>query len=192
MPQKKPASRGSNPRVPIKERMNMDSTKCYEDYPVWIVLVSNLLNVSIYLIGSYILYQLGLIWLIFYLLYILFLEIRVLQKSCVNCYYFGKTCAFGKGRLAPALFRKGSAEKFATRQITWKDILPDFLVSIIPMLVAIMLLVTNFSWLMLALLASLILLGSIGTGLVRGQLACRYCKQREMGCPAERLFSKKK
>jgi hypothetical protein len=23
---------------------------------------------------------------------------------------------------------------------------------------------------------------------VRGQLACRYCKQREIGCPAAQLF----
>jgi hypothetical protein len=27
---------------------------------------------------------------------------------------------------------------------------------------------------------------------VRGQLACKYCKQRELGCPAEQLFSKTK
>jgi len=170
----------------------MDSAKCYNDYPLWIVLVSNLLTFSIYLIGAYILYQLGLIWLIFYLLYILFVEIQVLQKSCVNCCYFGKTCAFGRGRLAPTIFRQGNAKKFATRQVTWKDILPSFLVSIIPMLVAIAFLVTNFSWLMLALLVSLFLFGFIGTGLIRGQLACKYCKQRKMGCPAERLFNKKK
>ncbi|VVB73910.1 Uncharacterised protein [uncultured archaeon] len=168
----------------------MDSTKCYEDYPLWIVLVSNLLTFSIYLIGAYILYQLGLVWLVLYLAYALFLEIRVLQKSCPDCYYFGKTCAFGKGRLAPALSRKGSA-KFSDRQITWKDVLPDFLVSLIPMIVAIGLLVMNFSWLMLALLISLLLLGFVGTAFVRGQLACNHCKQRELGCPAERLFSKK-
>jgi hypothetical protein len=24
---------------------------------------------------------------------------------------------------------------------------------------------------------------------VRGQLACRYCKQRIIGCPAEQLFN---
>jgi hypothetical protein len=27
---------------------------------------------------------------------------------------------------------------------------------------------------------------------VRGQLACRYCKQREIGCPAAQLFNKQK
>jgi hypothetical protein len=36
------------------------------------------------------------------------------------------------------------------------------------------------------------LLTFIGNGLVRGSLACKYCKQREIGCPAEQLFNKKK
>jgi len=170
----------------------MNQEKYYEDYPFWIVIVSSVLSILIYAVGGFIIYQLGLIWLIAYLLYILFLEMRVLEKSCVNCYYFGKTCAFGKGRLSRILFRKGTTKDFANRQITWKDILPDFMVSVIPMLVAVALLIIKFRWLILALLISLFLLGFIGNGIVRSQLACKHCKQREIGCPAEKLFNKNK
>ena len=38
---------------------------------------------------------------------------------------------------------------------------------------------------------ALLLLGFLGNALVRGHLACRYCRQREIGCPAERLFDKR-
>jgi len=29
-----------------------------------------------------------------------------------------------------------------------------------------------------------------GTAMIRGNLVCKYCKQREIGCPAEKLFNK--
>jgi len=170
----------------------MSQGKFYEDYPFWIVIASSVLSILIYAIGGFIIYQLGLVWLIVYLLYILFLEMRLLKKSCVNCYYFGKTCAFGKGRLSCIFFRKGNAKDFADGQVTWKDIIPDFMVSVIPMLVAVVLLIGNFRWLFLVLLIALFLLGFIGNGIVRSQLACKYCKQREIGCPAEQLFNKTK
>jgi hypothetical protein len=28
--------------------------------------------------------------------------------------------------------------------------------------------------------------------MIRGSIACKYCKQRELGCPAEQMFAKKK
>ena len=35
-------------------------------------------------------------------------------------------------------------------------------------------------------------LAFVGTGLFRGALACKHCHQRELGCPAERLFNRKR
>lgn len=72
--------------------------------------------------------------------------------------------------------------------ITWKDIVPDFLVFMIPVLAGILLLIQEFTWTVLILIIALLLLGFLGNALVRGQLACRYCKQRETGCPAAQLF----
>ena len=50
----------------------------------------------------------------------------------------------------------------------------------------------HFSWVLLLAIGALVLLGSVGTGFIRGQLACKYCRQRELGCPAEQLFNKTK
>lgn len=167
-------------------------TECYETYPLWIILLSNFVSIAIYLLGAFIIYQLGLIWLLLYILYILFLEFKVMKKSCPNCYYFGKCCAFGKGKLSSIFFKKGDSKNFAKTQITWKDILPDFLVSIIPLLVGIALLIIKFNFLILYSVILLVLLSSAGNGFIRGSLSCKYCKQRELGCPAEKLFNKKK
>lgn len=80
--------------------------QCYESYPGWMVVLSNALTISIYIIGAFILYGLGIIFTALYLLFCLFMEIRLLKKGCVNCYYYGKTCAFGKGRLSSYILKR--------------------------------------------------------------------------------------
>ena len=170
----------------------MQEQSGHENYPLTTVLASNLVPLLIYIIGAFILFRLGIIWVLGYVIYIIVLEYRLLSGHCVDCYYYGKTCAFGKGRVSSLFFKKGSPEKFCRMQLTWKDIVPDFLTFIIPFVAGLALLVLEFSWTLLTLVIALLLLGFAGNALVRGQLACRYCRQREIGCPAERLFDKTK
>jgi len=169
----------------------MEENPCYGSYPLGTVFVSNLLNYSIWIIGFYILSGFGILISVLFLAYCLILEFRVLTKSCVNCYYYGKMCFSGKGMICGALFKKGKSGGFIDRKITWKDVLPDFFVSIIPLVGGIILLLMTFSWLILILMVVILLLTTVGNSVVRGALACRYCKQREIGCPAHKLFEKK-
>jgi hypothetical protein len=170
----------------------MQEPGCKENYPTAIVIGSNLLSLLIYGIGAFILFRFGIIWVIGYVFFILILEFRLLSGHCVDCFYYGKTCAFGKGRLSSMFFQKGNPEKFSQMTLTWKDTIPDFLMFMIPVLAGILLLIQEFTWIVFILIITLFLLGFLGNALVRGQLACRYCKQGEIGCPAERLFNKTK
>jgi hypothetical protein len=170
----------------------MKKEQVYEDYPFWTVFFSNFVSIAIYLIGAFIIYQTGLIWLILYLIFIGIQEFRLIKGHCVNCYYYGKICAFGKGKISRIFFKKGDLNKFSKKQMTWKDIVPDFMVSLIPMAIGIILLIRNLDWILLSSVLVLFLLTFVGNGFVRGSLACKYCKQREIGCPAEQLFNKKK
>ena len=170
----------------------MKSNTCYENYPFPIVFASNLVSISIYTIGALVIYQIGIVWLVLYLIYILFLELKLLKTACTACYYYGKLCAFGKGKLSSLFFKKGDPNLFIKRKITWKDIIPDFMVSVIPIIAGIVLLIIDFNWWLLAGVIVLILLTSVGNGIIRGSLACRHCKQLELGCPAQQLFNKTK
>jgi hypothetical protein len=163
--------------------------KIYENFPAWIPSVSCALNLSIYALGFYILLQLGILFAVFYMLFCVWVESRILKESCTNCYYYGKTCGLGRGKLCALIFKKGSSEKFAEREISWKDIIPDFLVFVFPLVGGIIYLIKDFTLLILVLLAVLTILSLGGNALLRGALVCKYCKQRELGCPAERLFS---
>lgn len=164
---------------------------CYENYPLWIVLLSNLVPISIYIIGAYIISGWGLIYAIIYLLYCLFMEIRLLKGHCVDCYYYGKICSFGKGKLSALFFKKGDPSKFHKKEIRWKDMIPDMIVWILPILAGITLLIYNFTWITVLLIIILLCLSTGGNALIRGSLTCKRCKQRELGCPAEELFNKK-
>ena len=96
----------------------------------------------------------------------------------------------GKGRLCSLLFKKGDPEKFSEMKISWSDLVPDFLVPIFPLVGGIILLIRDFSFRLAALTAFLLFLATVGTATVRSAYACKFCKQRECGCPAEKLFSK--
>jgi hypothetical protein len=138
----------------------------------------------------YLVYQLGPFWIIPYLIYIAILEIRLLKTRCVNCYYYNKRCTFGKGKLCALFFKKGFPEKFNEKHVRRIDLVPDFLVSILPLVIGIALFILNFDLMILIFVILLILLSFPVSGYLRGSLACRHCKQRELGCPAEQLFKK--
>ncbi|MBN2735205.1 MAG: hypothetical protein JXQ82_10195 [Methanomicrobiaceae archaeon] len=169
----------------------MEEELCYENYPVRIVFLSNLLTLLIYAAGASLMYMAGFIWAILYILFIAVLEFRLLSRHCVDCYYYGKTCAFGKGRLGAIIFTKGDPKRFIQRKISGKDMIPDLLVIIIPVIAGIALLIFDFNWFIPVLIIILMILGSFGNGFVRGNLACRYCRQRKTGCPALEIFEKK-
>ena len=170
----------------------MGERACFENYPLRIVAVSNLFNFSILIIGFYILSGFGILISLLFLAYYLTMEFRILTRSCVNCYYYGKTCFSGRGRVCSLLFKRSEPSRFINANITWKDIISDLLVSIFPIVGGIVLLAISFSWLILVLVVVLLLLSTVGNATIRGSLACKYCKQREIGCPALKLFEKRK
>jgi len=160
----------------------------YEDFPAWAALLGWALSLTIYGLGAYILLQVG-IWI--FALHILlcgWVEYRTLKESCRHCFYYGKTCGPGRGRLSGLLFKQGDPQTFVEREIAWRDLVPDFLVFLVPLAGGITALIKHFSWAILILLVVLAVLGFLGNALLRGALACRYCRQKQLGCPAEKLF----
>ncbi|HPI20530.1 MAG TPA: hypothetical protein PKY56_09185 [Candidatus Kapabacteria bacterium] len=169
----------------------MEKLNTYEKYPVWIIVLSNCVFIVIYLLGFLIILEIGFVFALFYLFYILFLEYRLIKNHCTDCYYFGKACGFGRGLLSSLFFKKGDISKFCSMEMTWKDLLPDMLVSLIPLITGIVLLIIKFNFVLLIELVILVLLTTIGNSIIRGKFTCKFCKQREIGCPAEKLFDRK-
>ncbi len=170
----------------------MKEAEPYENFPLWMPLIAIFLPVIGYIIGAIILAGLHIIIAILYLIYCFSAELFVVLRSCKNCYYYGKICGLGKGKIAPLFVKKGDPSKFAEKQVHWHDLIPDFLVSIFPMIGGIILLIMNFSYIVLGMVVIVAVIFFGGTAIIRGSMACKYCKQREIGCPAEKLFGKEK
>lgn len=164
----------------------------YENYPFWMIVLANALSISIYAVGIFILAQLGTIFAILYLFYIIFLEIHLYRTSCVNCYYYGKLCGFGKGKICTLLFSQGDSQKFGERKLSWRDMLPDLLIVLLPLISGIITLFMNFQWITLIALIVIVVLSFKGNEYVRSSFSCKHCKQQELGCPASLLFSQAK
>ena len=167
-------------------------TSSFENFPWWMVLTCNTVGPAIYAIGIFLLARLGIVWGLLYAAYCVWMEWHLLSGSCRSCYYFGKRCGFGKGRLCSLFFTKTAGKGLSAKRISWRNLIPDLMVPLIPLCGGIIILIRSFSWPVMILMVALAGLSSAGTGLIRGQLACRYCKQRELGCPAEQLFNKTK
>ena len=80
--------------------------------------------------------------------------------------------------------------EFLKKEITWMSLVPDFLVSLVPLAAGIFYLVYGFNWPRLILVVVMAILAFPATGYVRVSIACGHCKQKEYGCPAVQFFSK--
>ncbi len=169
----------------------MAEPKAYERYPLRNVLIYNLVILVTYLIGVYILSRIGLVWGLLYIVYLIILELQLYREGCASCYYYGKRCVAGKGKIAPLFFKKQDPKRFCEKQVTWKNLLPNIMVVVFPLIGGGYLLWTGFEWLIAGLMVVPILIWVFGNPLVYGKLACPHCKQGRICCPANDFFGKK-
>jgi hypothetical protein len=165
------------------------NSKIFDRFPTWMALIGLSVSASIYLLGGLILSHFGILAGIGYLAFCAFVELAVLRGSCAHCFYYGKVCGLGKGRLCSLMVKRGDPHRFTEREVTFRDVIPEMLVPILPLVGGLIVLLRRFDWVDLAAILLILLLASFGNGFVRGALACRYCAQRELGCPAQKLFN---
>lgn len=165
--------------------------KVFENYPSWIISITGLQSLLVYAVGAYLVFQFGLIWGILYIIYLFGLEISIYKEGCVSCYYYGKRCAFGRGKIASLFFKKNEPQKFCQKKVTLPKLIPHILTALIPVVIGIILLIRDFNWLILILTAIPILNWFVGNPLIYGKLACLHCAQGRICCPANDFFGKK-
>ena len=165
--------------------------KCYESYPWWNVLIDNLVSYSTAVVGLYLLYLIHPVLAILFFLYILYVERSIYKEGCIHCYYYGKVCHSGKGKLAKIFFKQGSGKGFTERTVGWKDFLPQMLGSFATIIAGAYLLFQQFSWGILALTLWPLISWFACNPIVFGKLACPHCKQGAICCPVYEMFKPK-
>jgi hypothetical protein len=106
----------------------------------------------------------------------------VLRKLvCTNCYYYGKQCALGWGKISALFFNPGSIEQFSTCVGIKAAPITYGLLTLIPLVFCIVALVQEVTVIKAAVLV-LLLAVSVYSGAISRKMACTNCKMRLI-CP---------
>jgi hypothetical protein len=106
-----------------------------------------------------------------------------MRYRCKYCYYYGKRCYMGLGKLAK-VFKKGNAKEFSKT----KNLVPALVFMMItifsPIIAGIIALIVSFSWLVVVLLVAYLFIAIIPNFFLKKSLCCDRCIQGKLGCPA--------
>jgi hypothetical protein len=103
----------------------------------------------------------------------------VLRKLvCTNCYYYGKRCASGWGKLSALMFKQGDIERF--NDSVGVKLAPAIygLLTLVPLVLGTIAAVRDFSVVKVIVLAALLLLGFYSGAISRNK-SCSQCKMRD-------------
>jgi hypothetical protein len=103
------------------------------------------------------------------------------QLVCTNCYYYGKQCALGWGKVSALFFSPGSIEQFSTCVGIKAAPITYGLLTLIPLVFCIVALVQEATVSRVAVLG-LLLAVSVYSGAISRKMACTNCKMRLI-CP---------
>lgn len=165
---------------------NIEEYKLYEEgleeYPAGEVIVGNVLMLLWIGAGTLAVYLLWPIIAWIFLGFSLLTIYVVLRKLvCTNCYYYGKRCSSGWGKLTAVMFSQGSIERFPEGM--GLKIAPFIYgsLTVVPVAVLVFLMLKDFSWIQLLLLLFILGFGFY-SGTITRRNSCSRCKMRII-CP---------
>ena len=149
-----------------------------EEYPIRYVVTGNLAIALWIGLGTFISWTFHPIagWL--YLIFAVVMVVFVLRKLlCTNCYYYGKRCSMGWGKVSAWLFKKGRIKHFNKGSSQSFGIATYNILTIVPVILIIVSMVLDFEIIKVAALA-LFLTAYFWKGKVVYKKACSQCKMR--------------
>ncbi|MHA1966204.1 MAG: hypothetical protein ACW964_00255 [Candidatus Hodarchaeales archaeon] len=160
-----------------------------EEYPIGIVCVSVTITIISYLLGAIVLYLVHPFLGFLFLLLVIFTILVSMKLRCTHCFYLGKYCNFGLGKLAAILFKKGNSKDFNNPRKVIPTAILSFGTILLPIIAGIGLLIINFTLVNLGILLAYLLFGILPNFFVRGNY-CDKCMQGQLGCPSYEKMKK--
>lgn len=160
--------------------------KIYEDgieeYPMAGIILGNLVMILWIALGTLACWFFYPIVAWIYLVLAVIMVYIILRKLvCTNCYYYGKWCAIGWGKLSALLFKRGNIEDFEKSIGIKLAPLTYGLLALIPLVLIVISIVLSFSLYKVIVLVLLLLISFYSTTISRKK-TCKKCKMRLI-CP---------
>ena len=151
-----------------------------ENYPVPIIIIHWIILLLAFGLGIYILLEVHQILAIIYVVYSVVALTFILPLSrCVSCFYYGKLCSTGWGKIAAYLFKKGDESKYVEH---YNYAIFLHLLWLVPLLVALLQLVRKRDVFALSIFVTYLFILFVEKIILK-KLGCKRCHLREF-CPA--------
>ena len=153
-----------------------------EEHPKATIILANLV-MAIWIVSGTIACWFLYPWLGWIYLAVTLLMVSVVLRKvvCTNCYYYGKWCGTGWGKLSALFFKEGEMERFSQSIGVKLAPLTYGLLSLIPLVLIVIAIVQEFTIFKIVVLAILLLV-SVYSGFLSRKKGCANCKMK-LACP---------
>ncbi len=171
--------------------------KCYQDkivsgtesFPLSRIIVENILYISTWVLAGYLLWP---IWTlhdlplltIIWSFSVIVIQILLKKHNCSGCYYYGKMCHLGWGKISSAMFKQDSGNQKTGTKLSLFYIVPPPVIFMTSLIFAIIIKPIWFYWFFLVLF----LIFNIASFPVRKN-GCGLCAMRDT-CPGSAVKRK--
>lgn len=156
--------------------------KGLEEYPKGRMIFGNIVMLLWFALGAIACWFFNPLATIFYLVFAVVMVYIVLRKLlCVNCYYYGKSCGIGWGKLSAALFKQGKIEEFNKGAGQKLAPLTYGILMVAPLILIIYSIIQVFTYYKIVILVLLLIVAIYSVGTSR-KPTCSKCKMRLI-CP---------
>jgi glucan phosphoethanolaminetransferase (alkaline phosphatase superfamily) len=160
---------------------------CHERYPTSLVIVNVLEVLAALAVGVTIIAQFGSWAVLGYAMVGLLALVLCLAFGCTRCYYYGRVCGTGLGRIAALVFEKRDEEEFGrflSQRISWTLVGG---VLLLPIAAGLILLREGFALSRLSWLAAFVGL-MVLIVVTHSKHVCDYCREaKQRRCTLGRL-----
>lgn len=171
--------------------------KCYQDsivvgkesFPFYRIIGENLLHLTTWVLAGYLLWPLWLplglpLLTIIWALLVIIIQILLKKHNCSGCYYYGKLCHLGWGKISAAMFKPDSGNAKTGMKLSFFYILPPPLIFLTALVFAI---TKSPAWVYWFVWALFIILNVLSFPVRKN--GCGLCAMRE-ACPGSAAKSK--
>lgn len=164
----------------MNDKSQADQLSFCENYPKHIIIIRWIILLSAFALGIYVLHEIHEILAIIYILYSVIALTLILPLSrCVSCFYYGKFCNTGWGKIAAYLFRKGDESKYVDH---YNYTIFLHLLWLVPLLAASLQLVRERDVFVAVILVAYLFILFVEKIILK-KICCKRCHLREF-CPA--------
>jgi len=153
---------------------------CYDDYPIRIVILNLIELLSALVLGLLLVAQLGWWAVLLYAVVGCLGLMLALAYGCTRCFYYGRVCGLGLGKIAPLVFRQRDEEEFGqaiSQTVAWTLV---GLVLALPVAAGLVSLARGLSVPGLAMLVVFLVL-IVVIVLTHSRYVCGHCRQARDG-----------